>query len=239
MENVKADALTKMHEVELSKADLAQTDLALVTDLAGIKSGGITTDAKSLPSGFQLIGGFLVGPKADLTGADLSNEVLKGVSLQEANLTDAVADHTTVDATTDLTGATLAAAFLRLEGTPKLSPNAEVVADDAGNEVVIAPGTYPSQLGTKLEDVRIKHASLAGANLTEVDFGNAEFLGTPSSAINLSGAIVSGTNFNGAVFTNANLDGAVGASTWSMLNAILQAITCPNGTVVTNNAGHC
>ena len=95
---------------DLTGADLSGADLS-GADLNGIKSGNIT-GTPTLPSGYQMVNGYIVGPNAALSGADLrfanlSEAILLGADLrfailQAADLTGA-----------DLTGADLSEAILR------------------------------------------------------------------------------------------------------------------------------
>ena len=67
----------------LSGADL--TDATLTN----VKSSGITSDGSTtLPTNWQLIEGYLIGPGADLTDADLTGADLSGVDLSGATLTN-------------------------------------------------------------------------------------------------------------------------------------------------------
>ena len=76
-------------DADLSGADLIGADLRGAT-LDGVKSGGITGDGSTtLPTNWQLIDGYLIGPGADLTDADLSGVDLSGVDLSGADLTNA------------------------------------------------------------------------------------------------------------------------------------------------------
>ena len=67
----------------LSGADLSGADLTNAT-LSSVKSGGITGTPSHLPTNWQLIDGYLIGPGADLTDADLSGVDLSGVDLSGA-----------------------------------------------------------------------------------------------------------------------------------------------------------
>jgi uncharacterized protein YjbI with pentapeptide repeats len=114
---------------DLSRADLRNCDMSNIdltgvkfktsagsAQLSGIKSGLVTGQQIVLPSGWAIVKGFIAGPAAALTGADLSSVNLaaasfKGLSLAGANLT--LAKLTGSDlATTSLAGATLAKATI-------------------------------------------------------------------------------------------------------------------------------
>ena len=68
-------------------------------DLSGLASGGMVGTPNGLPAQWELIEGYLIGPDADLTGADLVGADLKDLNLTGADLTAA-----------DLAGANLWAA---------------------------------------------------------------------------------------------------------------------------------
>jgi uncharacterized protein YjbI with pentapeptide repeats len=84
-------------------ANLTDADLR-AADLTRVRSGGITGEPASLPFGWSLVDGYLIGPNADLSfanlfradlrgatlsGADLSYASLRGADLSDADLRDA------------------------------------------------------------------------------------------------------------------------------------------------------
>lgn len=79
-----------LRNVSLTGAQLNKADLKGAV-LAGVRSGKVKGKAKSLPKGWVLVKGYLVGPganldQAQLRGADLRRASLKGVSLAGARL---------------------------------------------------------------------------------------------------------------------------------------------------------
>jgi uncharacterized protein YjbI with pentapeptide repeats len=66
----------------LTGVNLAAVDLTGAT-LTGVRSGGIIGSPSKLPTGWQVISGFLIGPGANLAGANLAR-----VNLSAANLTN-------------------------------------------------------------------------------------------------------------------------------------------------------
>ena len=83
----------------LSNVNLAGADLTGVY-LAGVTSGGITGSTTLLPQDWVLTDGYLIGPSANLTDADLSganltNADLNGANVTGANLTDVIWSNTT------------------------------------------------------------------------------------------------------------------------------------------------
>ena len=56
--------------------------------MSGVKSGDIA-DGPTLSDEYKIISGYIVGPKVDLSGADLSDVNLTGMDLSEVNLSNA------------------------------------------------------------------------------------------------------------------------------------------------------
>ena len=99
-----------LKDANLSGANLEGVNLTTV-DLSGVKSGDIA-DGPTLSDEYKIISGYIVGPKVDLSGADLSDVNLTGMDLSEVNLSNA-----------DLSGATLTNVESRgIEGTPSTLP---------------------------------------------------------------------------------------------------------------------
>jgi Pentapeptide repeats (8 copies)/Fibronectin type III domain len=96
--------------VDLHNANLSSTDLSGAS-LEFVSSGDIAGTPSALPTGWRLADGYLLGPEADLSGADLAKADLTGAELQSAQLNGA--DLSRVDFSganlfsTNLTGATL------------------------------------------------------------------------------------------------------------------------------------
>ena len=72
---------------DLTDATLSGVDLS-GADLTNVKSGGITGTPSHLPTNWQLIDGYLIGPGANLGFANLSGVDLTGADLTGADLTD-------------------------------------------------------------------------------------------------------------------------------------------------------
>ena len=97
-----SDRVPTCQESDLTNANLSDSDLtntnlhgAILTgvdlsgaQLNGLKSGQVT-GAPILPTEWEITGGYIVGPGADLKGAFLSNVSLAGDNLMGVNLTGA------------------------------------------------------------------------------------------------------------------------------------------------------
>jgi uncharacterized protein YjbI with pentapeptide repeats len=90
---------------DLKSAELGGADLS-TSDLQSVSSGGIT-GSPALPANWQLTGGYLTGPGADLHGAQLDEASLAGQDLSGADLSVASLE------AADLSGADLGNADLQ------------------------------------------------------------------------------------------------------------------------------
>jgi len=179
---------------DLTRAEVGGADLSTAT-LTGIRSGS-TQGVPLLPAGWSAVGGYLVGPGANLTGVDLTELDLTGVSLAGTNLTGA--DLSGIDLTgKDLTGATLTGADVtgtNLTGT--------VLTGLRSGAVVGTPAALPAGWF-------LRSGFLAGPG---ADFAAANLVGVNLSGVNLAGSDFSGANVNGANL-NANLAGVRSGAT--------------------------
>lgn len=180
----------------LASASLQGTSMA-GDNLAGVGSGAISGTPASLPVGWKLVNGYLVGAGADLSGASLQGIDLSGADLTGVTLTFAGLSGTNfTDAT--LTSADLGGAFLDgatltgvisggITGTPETLPtNWTLVISPFHGGFLAGPG-----------------ANLAGDDLHEVNFGSSVDL----AGADLAGATISG--LDGANLTGANMTGVV------------------------------
>ena len=76
-----------------------------------VQSGGITGTPASLPTGWQLIDGYLIGPYAKLRSAALTNAIITNANLTGAHLDGATLTNANLEGAT-LTGADLSHANL-------------------------------------------------------------------------------------------------------------------------------
>lgn len=162
---------------DLTEADLANVDLSGAS-LSGVASGGITGTPSGLPTDWELIGGYLLGPSANLTNADLSDFDLNNVDLASATLTGVASGGVTG------TPAALPATWTLMTGY-LIGPGANLSnADLAGVDLQ----------GLDLAAANLNSADLAGADLTDADLDGAFFDGTDVGGVNVEGA-----NFSSAI----------------------------------------
>ena len=199
---------TALKDTNLSGANLSSANLYEVF------SGGITaTTAPTLPTGWQLISGYLAGPTANLDeaalgGADLSSADLAGAFFFRANLTGANLSDANLTSTdmveadlaganlsqANLTGATLAG--VRSGGiTASIAP--QLPADwQLRSGFLAGPGAD------------LQGANAAGADLAGTDLDGASLYGTILANANLTNANLTGVDAAGVDLENANLTGA-------------------------------
>jgi uncharacterized protein YjbI with pentapeptide repeats len=128
--------------------------------LTGVVSGGITGTPNSLPDGWKLINGFLVGPGADLTSADLKGADLSGMDLTGVILTGAKLDGA------NLTGTKLAGVQSGgISGTPTLPAGWSLV-----NGALIGQGA-------NLHGVSLRNQDLSNVDLRNVQSGDVDCRG--------------------------------------------------------------
>ena len=183
----------------LANANLRNTNLtgADLKDaiLTGVISGSITGIPNTLPPGWGIVSGYLIGPGADLRGAYLANANLRNTNLTGADLKDAI-----------LTGVISGS----ITGIPNTLPSSWGIVSG----YLIGPGANLSDAAIgRVGDFH--NISLAGANLTRANLELADLGGVSSGNIN---GIPSKLPYHfrlwngyligpGAVLTNANLEG--------------------------------
>jgi uncharacterized protein YjbI with pentapeptide repeats len=176
-----------MTGVDLTDSDLSGTNLsntnldnAILTgvklngtilagaSLAGEQSSQLTGTPASLPAGWSVIGGCLIGPGADLHGASLTSFNLSGADLSGADLSNA-----------DLVGAKLTSANLTSANLTSAISN---TANLAGANLSMA----------NLAGISLGSANLTGAKLTTANLKNANLADTTMTGATLTGATLTG-----------------------------------------------
>jgi uncharacterized protein YjbI with pentapeptide repeats len=182
---VPATAARRFQAAPTGGADLAGADLD------GVVSGGIVGDPSLLPPGWIVADGYLVGPGADLAGADLAGADLTGAYLDGTVLTGADVDGTVFPLdepdpgfpNVDFTGMVSGG----LVGTPTQLPRDNLLIDG----YLVGPG-----------------AELAGADLAGADLGKPDLAGADVAGADLRGADLAGVTGASVTFSAADLDGA-------------------------------
>ena len=174
----------------LDGADLTNTDLTMVA------SGGIT-GTPTLPAGFMLTNGYLVGPNVNLSDEDLNGADLTGADLSGANLSGAILTNADLN-NANLTGANLIGVVSGgIFNTPWALPaNVALVSG-----YLIGPNV-------NLTDANLNNTNLTSVTLTDANLSDAQLFNTNLSGVDLSGADLSGADLGLADLTNAVLTNA-------------------------------
>jgi len=238
-----------LNSASLFGATIQGTEFANAT-LTGVASNGLTGTPASLPADWRVVGGFLVGPGADLWGEQLTSLDLTGVDLQDANLHGSNLTGSNLSGA-DLTGANLSSATLtstnlsnaKLAGTSLYDvrsggitgvPASLPASWSFVNGYLAGPGAHlslASLAGADLAGADLAGAELGYADLSHADLSKANLAGGDLEFMDLTGANLSGANLTGAILehsdlTDANLDGA------NLTNADLDVTTLTGVTVV-------
>ena len=184
--------------------------------LSGVRSGGITGQVDQLPPRWRLTGGYLIGPGANLTGADLSYVDLSDTFLNGANLTNVNLSYATLTGSgADLTGTTLT-------GVQSGSINSSQLILPPGWQLVVGYIIGPG-------------ANLTGANLMDVDLTNADLYNADLTGADLTGANLTDANLTGATLTGTDLEGAtLNTNAFNMWGLISGEITGPPASLPTD-----
>jgi len=221
---------TDLSGVIFTDANMQSTSLAgSGTSLVNARSGGIRGIPASLPPGYTFVndnssGGYIVGRRVDLSGANLTNCVLSGLDVSGANLTGAIMVNTK-------TGPNLI-------GPPAFfpSPAYNYIVSSASGGFIIGPNA--NIVGANLVGADLSGYNFKGMNITGVDFSGTNLtnvksggtVGPPNrlpspyvfmtdnsfgayivgprvdlSGVNLTNCRFTGLNISGATFTNAVL----------------------------------
>jgi uncharacterized protein YjbI with pentapeptide repeats len=163
----------------LPQAVLNAIDLSTTT-LTGVVSGSVTGTPTQFPTNWRLIAGYLVGPGADLGGANLSNQDLTGIDAEDANVTNA-----------NFTGSLLNSANLAravVEGANFTDVTFQGVISGG---LVGTPSVLPAGF-------RVAAGYLAGPG---VNLANADLSGITLAGLDLSGATLTGVRSSGVTGT--------------------------------------
>ncbi|MCX6387241.1 MAG: pentapeptide repeat-containing protein, partial [Solirubrobacterales bacterium] len=224
-----------MVETAILGADIEGTDFG--TDggtISGIYARNLEGTPSRLPVGWQIENGALIGPGANLEGADLSGLDLSGINLSGADLTDADLGET------NLTGANLLLATLagaNLSGTnlkDAIVEGVDLSASDSSDVVLngVKTGGLKGEFATVPEGWSLVNgpangslvgpgADLTGADLTGVDLVGRWLVGANFTNALLTGANLTDSQLQGGIFSGVSGQGVTGAeaiSSGSVIN---------------------
>jgi uncharacterized protein YjbI with pentapeptide repeats len=214
-------------DANLTDADVANADLTGAvltgTNLDNVVSGSVTGTPSALPTGWSVNLGFLMGPLANLTNADLTGANLTNADLADANLTNVhLVDVNLTNV--DLTSANLSSLVSGgISGTPSALPTDWILLDG----YLIGPSA-------NLYGASLAGANLSSLNLTGADIAFATLNGADLTDTNLTNGNVYGSNFTGADLLGANFTGAE-----FLTETIWSNTTCPDDTNSDSDGGTC
>jgi len=141
--------------------------------MGGVRSGRILGVPNSLPGGWSIYSGYLIGPGTDLSGVNMSGQSLVGLNLRSANLSG-----------------------INLSGTDLTS------ADLTAANLTGANLTGAKLISTVLIATDLSNANLTNAKLNYASLQTATFVGTNLTGANLSLANLTGAQLDGVTGEN-------------------------------------
>jgi uncharacterized protein YjbI with pentapeptide repeats len=193
-----------LRNANLSGLDLTGADLTGAT-LTGVKSGGII-GKPVLPTGYQLVGGYIFGP-----GANLANAKLDNIDIWWADFTNVDLRGASVDNASFIYSTYEGVKSGGITGKFQQISNAALIDGFLIGEKVNLEGANlqgADLRGTSLKQANLRSADFTGANLNGVNLESATLLNTDFTDANLSQATIAGSairfcRFNGADLTDA------------------------------------
>ena len=228
----------------LEGADLTEADLRSAS-LRGVSSGAVRGPPANLPKDWQFLRGFLVGPTAIVSGADLH-----GLRLTHADFRNA-SFYCTNFASTDLTyanlsGATIAnfAHSLLEDACPLTSQSSMLRTNLTGTDLRRSQfgfGDRPidmrgavfnrSNLGSaEFWNVNLGHAAFQFADLTNSDLFRSDLRHSDFRRSNVRGADIVSSNLSFANFYGAGATGGQFKKWWADGNRLVQT-RLPSGSI--------
>ena len=247
-------------DVTLDGADLTGASL----DINGHAYGSMSAVGTTFPAGFGVVGGYLVGPGANISGADFTGDDFTGVTLSSDVLNDdnfSGADLSGVDLDrSDLTGSDLTDANLTdadltydtftdvtLDGADLTGASLDINGHAYGSMSAVGT-TFPAGFGVVGGYLVGPGANISGADFTGDDFTGVTLSSDVLNDDNFSGADLSGVDLDrsdltGSDLTDANLTGAdLTYDTFTDVTldgAVFDGTVCPDGSNSNDDNGTC
>jgi uncharacterized protein YjbI with pentapeptide repeats len=216
---------TSLHDAGMSIVDLAGANFS-GADMSLLDAEQVTGSPVGLPPDWQIIDQTLVGPDANLDGAELQGADLSGLNLagtmfEGANLTGAnlsEADLQDANLSTILTGADISGADLT---------GADLYMVNSGSLKGV-PASLPPHWSVVRGYLVGPYAELGDVSLVGIDLAGKDLTGAYFEDTNLTNADLQGADLARANMTDANLGGAdLFGANLSHINWV--GAECPNG----------
>ncbi|NBR65207.1 MAG: pentapeptide repeat-containing protein [Micrococcales bacterium] len=213
-----------MQGVTLNAAGLVDTNITDTNfsemNLQDLRTSGLIGKPRALPAGWVLRRGFLFGPGANLSSADLRNFDFKdidlsGVNLAAANLANS--DLSGVNLTqTNIAGANLSSANITDANLAGVDLTGLITADLIGEPVGLDEswklfngylvGPTANLSTTNWSGLDLRSLNLTGVNFVSGNLSGANLAGVDLTGINLTGVNLAGANLTETILTDAILD---------------------------------
>lgn len=179
----------------LSNANLSHSNLTGVdltgSELINVRAMNLVGCPAILPSDWKCVNFNLVGPTANLNGANLSNGQLDYVSMADAELKNA-----------NLVGANLSNANLKGADLTSANLNATNLTFVHGVGLHGVPAYLPDGWSIVNFNLMGKYADLSGADLRDTQLLNMDLSNANLTGADFSGSTMVNVDFNEAVFKN-------------------------------------
>ena len=220
----------------LTGANLSGAALGGPGEFSGtLVSGGITGTPASLPIGWSLLNGYLVGLGVNLENVNFSNLNLTNAQFQGADLTNANFNGSNLSGA-DFVGSTLNGATFSNADLTNVQFGSAALANTSFSAATLTGVSSGSTTGTPINlpagwifvagyfvgaGANLQNATITGTDLESAVLANANLTGANLSGDNLTGVSLAGAGILGANFSSANLTNAelAGVTTESQCNA--------------------
>jgi uncharacterized protein YjbI with pentapeptide repeats len=165
----------KIYDCQLDGAVLSERSLG------GIRSSGLYGTPESLPSGWVIGNGHLIGSGANLDNSDLSNLDLSNLQLSNMSIRNSKMVGTNIEG----------AIFVNVDFTGLLSRNLTGVPANLGQPYILRNG-YLIGPGVNLAGAFLQNQDLKSARLKNVDLRGADLSGADLSGADLEGTLGTG-----------------------------------------------
>lgn len=197
--------------------------------MTGVTSGGITTTAGlTLPSGYQIRNGYIIGAGVNVSGANLRSVNLASTNLSNVNFSSVDLSGATLTNSTlsgaSFSGTTAASFFGVISGgiTANPAPTGLPSTIVFGGGYFISSGSSATNgnfTGIDFTSKTFNTVNFTGSTFTSVAFNNATI-----TSCNFTNTILNNASFNGSNLTGSSLYGATIDASTNLRNATLNSL---------------